>query len=78
MEGEFRIFGQTFQVPTGFDLVTPGIRPASAAQGDQKRTLGPAEALRLGASYLVIGRPITAAADPMRALAGIEHEIASA
>lgn len=60
----------------GFDLVTPGIRPASTARGDQKRTLTPAEALRLGASYLVIGRPVTAAPDPLQALADIETEIA--
>ena len=45
-------------------LVIPGIRPAGAAIGDQKRIATPAEALRLGASYLVVGRPITQAPDP--------------
>ena len=45
-------------------LVIPGIRPAGAAIGDQKRVAGPAEALRLGASYLVVGRPITQAPRP--------------
>src|SRR5579863_4807580 len=48
-------------------LVSPGIRPAGAAVGDQKRIAGPAEALRLGASYLVVGRPITQAPDPAKA-----------
>lgn len=62
-------------LPSGFALVTPGIRPGGGSTGDQKRVLGPREALALGASYLVIGRPITAAADPMEALAAIEAEI---
>lgn len=59
----------------GFRLVTPGIRPAGAAQGDQSRVMTPAEALSAGADDLVIGRPITAAADPMAALSAIEAEI---
>lgn len=50
-----------------FMLVTPGIRPASAALGDQKRVLTPREALEAGATYLVVGRPITGAADPVAA-----------
>ena len=45
-------------------LVTPGIRPAGGAVGDQKRVATPAEAIRNGADYLVVGRPVTQAADP--------------
>lgn len=47
-----------------FTLVTPGVRPANSDQGDQKRIMTPQDALEAGASYLVIGRPITEAADP--------------
>ena len=50
-----------------FMLVTPGIRPANAERGDQKRVLTPAEAIKAGANYLVVGRPITGAADPVKA-----------
>lgn len=60
-----------------FCLVTPGIRPASASQDDQKRIMTPADALRAGAHYLVIGRPITQAADPLQALQAIGQEIAN-
>lgn len=59
-------------------LVIPGIRPEGAAVGDQKRVGGPAEALRLGASYLVVGRPITQAAKPAEAARGILEEMAEA
>ena len=59
-------------------LVIPGIRPAGAAVGDQKRIATPAEALRLGASYLVVGRPITQAADPADAAHRILEEMAGA
>ncbi|MBO8415231.1 MAG: orotidine-5'-phosphate decarboxylase [Proteobacteria bacterium] len=58
-----------------FVNVTPGIRPAGAALGDQKRVLTPLEALKAGADYLVIGRPITQAADPVAALERINAEI---
>lgn len=62
----------------GFALVTPGIRPADAIADDQARIATPASAIRDGSSYLVIGRPITRAADPAAALAAINAEIASA
>lgn len=58
-----------------FQLITPGIRPANSEQGDQHRTMTPAEAIAAGSSYLVIGRPITAAQDPMAALASIEQSL---
>ena len=60
-----------------FCLVTPGIRPASASKDDQSRVVTPADALRQGSSYLVIGRPVTQAPDPLAALAAIHEEIAS-
>lgn len=59
-------------------LVTPGIRPAGFAAGDQKRIATPAEAIRAGADYLVVGRPIVAAPDPRRAAEAIAAEIAAA
>lgn len=59
-----------------FCLVTPGIRPASASKDDQSRVVTPADALRQGSSYLVIGRPVTQASDPLAALAAIHEEIA--
>ena len=59
-------------------LVTPGIRPAGAEAGDQKRVATPAGAIRGGADYLVVGRPITTAADPQQAAAAIVVEIAAA
>ena len=59
-------------------LVIPGIRPAASDTGDQKRVATPAEAIRLGASYLVVGRPITQAPDPAEAAESILSEMAKA
>ncbi len=59
-------------------LVTPGVRSAGAAAGDQKRVATPAEAVRDGADYLVIGRQVTRAADPKAAVTKILEEIAAA
>ncbi len=59
-----------------FLLVTPGIRGASDSAGDQKRTASASEALKSGADYLVIGRPIIAAADPVKAAEKIAENIA--
>jgi len=59
-------------------IVTPGIRPTGAASGDQKRVMSPAQAISAGADYLVIGRPVTAAADPALAAAAIVEEIEAA
>jgi orotidine-5'-phosphate decarboxylase len=61
----------------GFALVTPGIRPAGTDAGDQSRIMTPARAIRAGADYLVIGRPITQAVDPPAALQSIQAEINS-
>ena len=58
----------------GFCLVTPGIRPAGSDRGDQERVVTPLDAIRLGAHYLVIGRPITQAAEPLAVLAAINRE----
>ena len=58
-----------------FELITPGIRPAWSATGDQKRIMTPAEAIQAGGNYLVIGRPITQAEEPMQALEKIEKEL---
>jgi orotidine-5'-phosphate decarboxylase len=58
-----------------FKLVTPGIRPAGAALNDQARVMTPEAAIAAGADYLVIGRPITGAADPLAALDAINASI---
>lgn len=62
----------------GWLIVTPGIRPAAAGRDDQARVATPAEACRAGADYVVVGRPITAAADPAKAAAAIVAELAGA
>jgi len=56
-------------------LVTPGIRPAAASRDDQVRIMTPADAIIMGSDYLVVGRPITQAADPLHALQMINQEI---
>lgn len=65
------------QCGADFCLVTPGIRPAQASLDDQSRVMTPREALAAGSHYLVIGRPITQAADPLLALQAIAQEIAA-
>jgi orotidine-5'-phosphate decarboxylase len=59
-------------------LVTPGVRPAGASVGDQKRIMTPARAIAAGADYLVVGRPVVQAADPRAAADAIQAEIAQA
>lgn len=61
-----------------FLIVTPGVRPAGAELNDQQRVMTPAEAVREGASYLVVGRPILSAADPIKVCQGIVEEIGQA
>ena len=63
------------QLGSDFCLVTPGIRPADAKGDDQKRVVTPKQAIANGSSYLVIGRPITRAEDPLEVLVGINREI---
>ena len=58
-----------------FKLVTPGIRPVGAEVGDQKRIMTPKKAIQSGSDYLVIGRPITQAADPAEVLKNINNEL---
>lgn len=61
-----------------FLIVVPGVRPAGAELNDQSRVATPAEAIRAGASYLVVGRPVTAAKDPRAAARAIAKEISLA
>src|SRR5579871_928378 len=63
-------------VGDGMSLVTPGIRPAGSATGDQKRIMTPSLAIAAGADYLVVGRPVVEAADPKSAAEAIVAEIA--
>ena len=60
-----------------FVIVTPGVRPTWSEAGDQKRFTTPSEAIKLGADYLVIGRPITASPDPKAAFSRIASELSS-
>lgn len=62
----------------GAILVTPGVRSAGAARGDQKRVATPAEAVAAGADYIVVGRQVTRAADPQAALHSIREELSGA
>jgi orotidine-5'-phosphate decarboxylase len=62
----------------GMVLVTPGIRPAGSASGDQKRIMTPARAIEAGADFLVVGRPVTEAADPRHAADAIVSEVEQA
>jgi len=62
----------------GFAIVNPGVRPAGAELNDQRRVATPAEAIRAGASHLVVGRPITQSADPAKAAWAIIAEIEQA
>lgn len=64
-------------LPPEFLRVTPGVRPSGEDDGDQKRVATPARAIADGAHYLVIGRPITQAADPAAALAAIEAQVSA-
>lgn len=66
------------QAGEGFELITPGIRPANAEKGDQRRVMTPAEAIAAGSTYLVVGRPITGAADPAGAAVAIQTEVSAA
>ncbi|MEJ2393627.1 MAG: orotidine-5'-phosphate decarboxylase [Candidatus Thiodiazotropha sp.] len=66
------------RIGNDFLLVTPGVRPKSAAADDQRRVMTPGEAIAAGSSYLVVGRPITGAEDPIAALKTINAEITEA
>lgn len=74
---EIEIIRKTVNDPN-FLIVTPGVRPAGADKGDQARVMTPAEAIRRGANYLVIGRPILSAPNPAEAAQAIAQEIAEA
>ena len=65
------------QFESNFLLVTPGIRPAGSALGDQRRIMTPVDALQAGSSYLVIGRPITQSDDPLSVLRTVNSELFS-
>jgi len=65
------------ELPAGTLLVTPGVRPAGADMGDQKRTATPGEAVRAGATHLVVGRPVLSAPDPAAAAAAILRDMSA-
>ena len=65
------------ELDAGFCLVTPGIRPAGTAIGDQQRVMTPGQAVAAGSDFLVIGRPITQSPDPSSVVAAIHQEIGS-
>lgn len=67
--------GLSAKLGSEFRLITPGVRPAGATADDQRRVMTPGQAVSAGASYLVIGRPITQAQDPVATLVGINDEI---
>ena len=71
----FDVGGLSPKLPAGTLFVTPGVRPAGAAVGDQKRIATPAVAVAGGATHLVVGRPILAAADPVAAARAIRAEM---
>ncbi|MCM3900263.1 MAG: orotidine-5'-phosphate decarboxylase [Pyrinomonadaceae bacterium] len=71
---EVGIVRETVMSP-GFLLVTPGVRPAGASLDDQKRVMTPAQAIRAGADYIVVGRPITSAKDPVESTEQILEEM---
>ena len=73
----FEVAGLRAELGSDFQLVVPGIRPAGAALGDQKRVMGPREAIAAGASRLVIGRPITDAPDPAAVARAIATDLAA-
>lgn len=60
-----------------FVIVTPGIRPSGSARGDQKRVVTPSDAVRWGANYLVVGRPILSAPNPLQVVESITNEVSS-
>ncbi len=69
---------QSVRTATGLAAMVPGIRPRTATADDQRRVATPAEAVRAGASYLVVGRPVLRAQEPRKALLAIQEEVSGA
>jgi len=65
------------QLGTGFSLITPGIRPAGSQADDQRRVMTPVDAIKNGSDYLVIGRPVTRADDPVSVLRTINSDLSA-